>query len=693
MFKNMKISTKLLGGFGCVALITLAFSIFVVGQMREFATDLGISDSLRKETLAAKDLQLDSSQLWQYLTDASLTREQSIIAKEATESLAEAHKNVDELIKLNQGSDEETAALKEVKVQLDDMFKVGKAMFAAYGSSREDGKLAMDSFDKSCDAAITAVDKVVVDTNKALDASAAEMQQMVQSATRTTIIACIVSLLLAVALGLILTRMITRPLNTVVKVVDQVAVGDLTAQIEVTSNDETGKLLASMKQMIGSMNELASGAESVARGDLSVDIQSRGDKDVLAHSFQSVVSTVKNITSEATAMANAAKEGQLEKRADPDKFQGEYKELMVTVNGMMDAVANPINESVSVLGRVANRDLTARMDGSYQGQFAQMQSQLNQAVQNLEEALGQVANASDQVAAASEEIASGSQALAEGSSEQASSLQEVSSSLTEVAGMTKQNAANAQEAQGISETARASTNKGMDSMTRLSGAIEKIKASSDATAKIVKTIDEIAFQTNLLALNAAVEAARAGDAGKGFAVVAEEVRNLAMRSAEAARNTAALIEEAVQNAEGGVAINSEVSTNLEEILSQVNKVRDVMAEIAAASGQQSEGITQITVAIDQMNQVTQQVAANAEESAGAAQELSGQSEELRSMVMGFKLGTVNTGGSRQAKKPVKRTGSPARELVGAGAGKNGGGKAHPEDAFPLRDDDKHLRDF
>jgi methyl-accepting chemotaxis protein len=514
-----------------------------------------------------------------------------------------------------------------------------------------------------------------------------------KSAKTTSLIFGFAACLIGVGLALFLIRMITRPLRAAVQTLDQVAVGDLTAKIEVTSNDETGKLLLSMKKMIGSMNELASGAESVARGDLSVNIESRSDKDVLAHSFQSVVSTVKSITTEATAMANAAKEGQLEKRADPDKFQGDYKTLMVTVNGMMDAVANPINESVSVLSKVANRDLTARMDGSYLGQFAQMQSQLNQAVQNLEEALGQVANASDQVAAASEEIASGSQSLAEGSSEQASSLQEVSSSLTEVAGMTKQNAANAQEAQGISETARASTNKGMDSMTRLSGAIDKIKASSDATAKIVKTIDEIAFQTNLLALNAAVEAARAGDAGKGFAVVAEEVRNLAMRSAEAARNTAALIEEAVQNAEGGVAINSEVSTNLEEILSQVNKVRDVMSEIAAASGQQSEGISQITVAIDQMNQVTQQVAANAEESAGAAQELSGQSEELRSMVMGFKLSTVNTHGSRQAKKPAKRLSSPPRELVGAGSGKNGNGKRHPEDAFPLTDDEKGLKDF
>src|SRR5207244_6281044 len=144
----------------------------------------------------------------------------------------------------------------------------------------------------------------------------------------------------------------------------------------------------------------------------------------------------------------------------------------------------------------------------------------------------------------------------------------------------------------LSEGARASANKGMGSMKRLSQAMDKIKSSGDATAKSVKTIDEIACQTNLLALDAAVEAARAGDAGKGFAVVAEEVRNLAMRSAEAAKNTANLIEESVKNVEGGVALNQEVLSNLQEINGQIEKVSEVVAEIAAASDQQSQGVEQ-----------------------------------------------------------------------------------------------------
>jgi methyl-accepting chemotaxis protein len=299
--------------------------------------------------------------------------------------------------------------------------------------------------------------------------------------------------------------------------------------------------------------------------------------------------------------------------------------------------ADFLSELAAVLQRLAACDLTARVQGDYPEAYTKIQQALNTAVDNLGQALTQVAVGAEQVAAASDQISRGSQDLAQGASEQASTLEEISSSLQEMTMMSKQNAANAQEARGLAENAHQSADQGATSMQRLSQAIEAIKTASDETANIVKTIDEIAFQTNLLALNAAVEAARAGDAGKGFAVVAEEVRNLAMRSAEAAKTTAQLIVEAIQKAESGVVINQEVLGNLEEIATHVRHMSTVIGEIAAASSQQQQGVEQLNTAVEQLNQITQATAASSEEAASAAEELSGQATEMQHMVGTFQL--------------------------------------------------------
>ena len=238
----------------------------------------------------------------------------------------------------------------------------------------------------------------------------------------------------------------------------------------------------------------------------------------------------------------------------------------------------------------------------------------------------------EEVASASGQVASASQSLAEGTSEQAAGIEETSSSLEEIASITRRNAENAEKANGLVSEVGSLINKGQESMNRLGGAIEEIKRSSDATSKIVKTIDEIAFQTNLLALNAAVEAARAGDAGKGFAVVAEEVRHLAQRAGEAARNTTILIEGSVKNSDQGVLVASETAKALYEVKVSAQKVRELVSEIAAASKEQALGIDQVSTAVAQINQVTQSNAANAEESASASETLHGQVDQVNGMI-------------------------------------------------------------
>ena len=239
---------------------------------------------------------------------------------------------------------------------------------------------------------------------------------------------------------------------------------------------------------------------------------------------------------------------------------------------------------------------------------------------------------SQQTASAAGQVSSASVSLADGASRQAAAIEETSSSMEEMAAMTRQNAANAAKANSLASQTKQSADRGVSAMERMNTAIDDIKKSSDSTARIIKTIDEIAFQTNLLALNAAVEAARAGEAGKGFAVVAEEVRNLAQRSAEAAKNTAQMIEESVKNADNGVAITREVGEALAEISQAAAEVNELVAGIAKASNEQAEGNAQINTAVGQMDHITQANAANAEETASASEELSGQAEEMSSMV-------------------------------------------------------------
>jgi methyl-accepting chemotaxis protein len=258
---------------------------------------------------------------------------------------------------------------------------------------------------------------------------------------------------------------------------------------------------------------------------------------------------------------------------------------------------------------------------------------------------------SDQTAEASGQVSSASQGLAEGASEAAASIEETSSSIEEMSSMTKQNATNSDEANKLAAHARESADRGTEAMGRMSAAIDDIKQSSDETAKIVKTIDEIAFQTNLLALNAAVEAARAGEAGKGFAVVAEEVRNLAQRAGEAARNTSDLIEGSVSKSDNGVAISQEVAAALGEIAEGSRKVNDLVSEISAASNEQSSGIDQVSTAVTQLDQVTQSNAANAEECASAAEELSSQAEEMNKMVAELRN---MVGGSEAGQQPQQK---------------------------------------
>ncbi|MCP4694555.1 MAG: methyl-accepting chemotaxis protein, partial [Desulfobacterales bacterium] len=263
---------------------------------------------------------------------------------------------------------------------------------------------------------------------------------------------------------------------------------------------------------------------------------------------------------------------------------------------------------------------------------------IDRIIQTLDDGSGQVASASGQVS-------STSQQLAEGASEQASSLEETSSSLEEMASMTRQNADNADQADGLMKDANQIVGRANDSMNRLTTSMEEISKASEETSKIIKTIDEIAFQTNLLALNAAVEAARAGEAGAGFAVVADEVRNLAMRAAEAAKNTAGLIEGTVKKVGDGSELVVKTNDAFTRVAESAQKVGQLLGEIAAASKEQAQGIGQVNTAVTEMDKVVQSNAANAEESASASEELNAQAEQMMASVSDLMLLVAGANGN------------------------------------------------
>ena len=251
----------------------------------------------------------------------------------------------------------------------------------------------------------------------------------------------------------------------------------------------------------------------------------------------------------------------------------------------------------------------------------------------LEKAITSIDEGSSQVAAASTQVSAASNMLAEGASEQAASLEETSSSLEEMSSMTSQNAKNAQEAKSVADDMHASADSSAEQMKEMQKAMDAIKESSAGIAQIIKTIDEIAFQTNILALNAAVEAARAGEAGAGFAVVAEEVRNLAQRSAQSAKETSVKIEGAIRNSDHGVMLSAKVAESLNSIVGKARTMNGLVSEIATASSEQDKGIGQLTVAVQQMDKVTQANASNAEETASASEELNAHADSLKETVV------------------------------------------------------------
>jgi methyl-accepting chemotaxis protein len=449
----------------------------------------------------------------------------------------------------------------------------------------------------------------------------------------------------------------------------------------------------------------------IANGDMSdLDalqaIGRRSDNDSLIPALVAMIVNITSLVEETEKMASTAVAGDLSSRGDAGRFPGEFAKVIEGFNQTLDAVIEPIQEASDILGQLSQGNLHTAMTGNYRGDHAKIKEDLNRTIaflkdyveeitatleemgrgnldleinsnylgnfQAIKDALNNITNhlsatmsdinvAAGQVEMGSQQISDGGQALSQGTTEQASSIQELTASIEEVASETKRNAMNANEANELAINVRSNAEVGNSQMVKMITAMSEINESSHNISKIIKVIDDIAFQTNILALNAAVEAARAGQHGKGFAVVAEEVRTLAARSAEAAKETTGLIEGSIDKVDVGTKIADETAESLAEILKQIEKVTGLVGKIAQASNDQASEIAQITQGIEQVSQVVQTNSATAEESAAASEELSGQAQMLKQLVDAFKL--KNQTGSYQNTSQKSQKAAPQNDLI------------------------------
>lgn len=629
-YLNMKIGSKLILGFLLVALLCAAMGIYAVINLEsiensdtELHTNMlvpiekmaGISESFQRQRVNIRE---------------AIIRDDPALVEAQIQKIYDRRKEIDALT-----IEFEESILSDEMHALFDEFLAAKE---AYRPLLDQAIAMIESGDKEGAAALIAEEGAAGmgsrteqnAINKVLDHKVADGErksaqntELANNAIMVTIIIICVVLIISILIGIWISRIVSKPIKATTNCAKELAAGNLDVPLNIKLKDEAGQLASIIDK------EVRQAFKNIEQARVISDKQSKYSAE---HVDKLVVNLERLARGELFCDMTVA-EADEEIRATQELFTNISNHLNDSINN----IKTYIDEISNVLGDMSSGNLAVEIKSEFNGDFVELKNSINTIIDKLNIDFVEINTSAEQVASGTQQVSDGSQEISQGATEQASSIEELSASVTQIAAQTTQNAANANEANELSIKAKNDAVDGNDKMNEMLESMKEINESSVNISKIIKVIDDIAFQTNILALNAAVEAARAGVHGKGFAVVAEEVRNLAARSADAAKETTALIEGSMNKVDAGTKIANETAQALANIVTGVEKAVELVGQIATASNEQASGVAQVNKGIEQLSQVVQTNSATAEESAAASEELSSQAELLKNMVGRIKL--------------------------------------------------------
>ena len=707
MFKDMKIGKRLLAGFAFVLVLMAVLSLTSIVRIADIVSDTNSIVDERMPKIDLVDIILQNSMTTRlslsYIllsTDKAFVNAQIENIAKARKSNGETFEKLNPMIKSKEGRDlleHVTATRVKFNAILDKLLPMADFSSATHDMQSATQILFGDYAEVSrvyMEQVSALRDKQKIDAEK----SGVQAKETASSAKTLILLILIIAIILTVIFSRWLTRSITVPLNEAVDAANKIANGDLSLKLHTNSNDETGMLITAMsktQQSVQSLindtnvlvnaalegrltlrvdanrhsgdfrnvihgmnnvmeavavplNDVARVMESIAEGDLSKNItqEYKGVFDNTKQSINRTVSALNNIVDDISYLALYASQGDFSISIDMSNKHGYAKIICDYLNNLFSVTNHGLLDIIRVTQAMAHGDLTQSMTGDYPGLFGVTKTGVNTTVDNLVLLMNDIKVAVENINTSAKEIMTGNSDLSQRTQEQASSLEETAASMEELTSTVKQNADNAKQANQLADGASHIAMSGGDVVEKVVHTMSSISESSKKIVDIISVIDGIAFQTNILALNAAVEAARAGEQGRGFAVVASEVRNLAQRSAAAAKEIKTLINDSVDKVTAGTELADKSGQTMIEIVNSVKRVTDIMSEISSASAEQSSGIEQVHQAVTQMDDVTQQNAALVEQAAAASESLEEQARNLSTSVSVFKL--HGSGGGRAA---------------------------------------------